>query len=318
VGTREGGPFDSPWIVVSEHDASGRVLRFDTYDLDQLAVAQARFEELRPDPLRIPPNAATRAFERMAQAFRAWDPAALRALASADFRFEDRRRHALVSGDVELLIRNLEVVRSYPGLRTTLELIGTVGERIALEHLSFIGDPGGGAFEGEFLRLTEVDADGKIRALIHFDPEDRRAAFAEALAHFVAGEAAACEGQAAIASFRLGRRDGGRGCFTDDAVIEDHRTLGFGSMSLDEWIESWRVLVELAPDVSADMLRILTWSERGRVAVMLQHGTREGGPFESVFIPVFLTRGDHIERYELFDLADADRALARFAELSAG
>jgi hypothetical protein len=51
---------------------------------------------------------------------------------------------------------------------------------------------------------------------------------------------------------------------------------------------------------------------------MRQHGTREGGPFESVFVGVFLTRGDHIERYELFDLDGAERALARFEELTAG
>jgi hypothetical protein len=89
-------------------------------------------------------------------------------------------------------------------------------------------------------------------------------------------------------------------------------------MSLDEWIESWRVLIELAPDVSADLLRILAWSERGRVTVARQHGTREGGAIESYAIQLFRTPGARIERYEIFDLADAERALARFAELSAG
>jgi hypothetical protein len=324
AGTREGGPFDSPWIVVSEHDASGRVLRFDTYDLDQLDAARARFEALLPDPLRIPPNAAARAFDRMAEAFRAWDPAALRTLVSEDFRFEDRRRLALLSGDVELWIQNLEVVRSWPGFRTTRELIGTAGDRIALEHLASSGDPEGNAFEGELLRLAEVDANGKARAWILFEPEDRGLAFAEAQARFVAGEAAGSEAQAAITAFTgsFNRRRNWaawyRGCFTDDAVLQDHRRLGFGSMSLDEWIESWRVLIELAPDVSADLLRILAWSERGRVSVARQHGTREGGPFESVFVQVFLTRGARIERYEIFDLEDAERALVRFAELSAG
>jgi len=48
------------------------------------------------------------------------------------------------------------------------------------------------------------------------------------------------------------------------------------------------------------------------------HGTREGGPFESVFVQLFLTRGARIEHYEIFDLADAERALARFTELSSG
>jgi ketosteroid isomerase-like protein len=316
-----GGEFESLFVRLACF-RGGQFVGAELFELEDLERARARFEELRPDPLRIPPNAASRFFDRVAEAFRAWDPAALRALASADFRFEDLRRRALVSGDVELWIRNLEVVRSYPGLRTTLELIGTVGDRIALERLSFIADPEGSAFEGEFLRLTEVDAEGKIRAWIHFDPEDRGAAFAEAQARFAAGEAAGSEAQAAITAFSgsFRRRDWAacHGCYTGDAVVQDHRRLGFGSVSIDGWIESWRVLVELAPDVSAEQFRILAWSERGRVSVMRQHGTREGGPFESVFVGVFLTRGAQIERYEIFDLEDAERALARFAELSAG
>jgi hypothetical protein len=46
TGTREGGAFETPWITVSEHDHLGRVACFDTYDLDQLDAARARFEEL--------------------------------------------------------------------------------------------------------------------------------------------------------------------------------------------------------------------------------------------------------------------------------
>jgi hypothetical protein len=45
-GSREGGSFETPWIVVSEHDALGRVRRFDQYDLDQLDAALARLAEL--------------------------------------------------------------------------------------------------------------------------------------------------------------------------------------------------------------------------------------------------------------------------------
>ena len=99
-----------------------------------------------------------------------------------DFLFDDRRKRALVSGDVEVWIKNLEAVRAWrPSLRTSFELIGTVGERIALERLTYRGElEESGAFEGEFLRLTEVDDDGRISASLAFDPEDRAAAFAEA------------------------------------------------------------------------------------------------------------------------------------------
>ena len=47
LGTQEGGTFEALWIVVSEHDRCGKVSRFDQYDVDDLAEARARFEELR-------------------------------------------------------------------------------------------------------------------------------------------------------------------------------------------------------------------------------------------------------------------------------
>jgi hypothetical protein len=42
-GGAEGGRFETPWITVSEHDAQGRVQRFDQYDLGQIDSAMARF-----------------------------------------------------------------------------------------------------------------------------------------------------------------------------------------------------------------------------------------------------------------------------------
>jgi hypothetical protein len=59
-GTREGGAYEAPSLMVAELDGQGRIRRFDQYDLERLDQARARYEELRPDLLRIPPNAATR------------------------------------------------------------------------------------------------------------------------------------------------------------------------------------------------------------------------------------------------------------------
>jgi hypothetical protein len=225
LGTQEGGPFEAPWITVSEHDAPGRVQRFDQYDLDQLEAARARFETIGPaasarsgatgatgDPFAAlarrnaatdrvqaafaardwaaPPNAALRTSERIVELIVAGDWPALRALATADFRFEDRRKRALVSGDVELYIRNLQWVRSWRGRRVEPELLAIVGDRISLERIAFTGDVEGSAIEGEFLRLSEVDAQGRPRAVIHFDLDDRSAALEEAHARCAAREAA--------------------------------------------------------------------------------------------------------------------------------
>jgi len=54
----------------------------------------------------------------------------------------------------------------------------------------------------------------------------------------------------------------------------------------------------------------------GRLAASA--GSRpDGDPFESIFVTVYLTAGDHIVRCEAFDVADADRAAARFEALCA-
>ena len=136
------------------------------------------------------------------------------------------------------------------------------------------------------------------------------------------GEAASTGGQAPIVAFRsaFARHDweSGRGCFVDDLVFHDHRTLGFGALGRDEWIESLRVLTDLAPGWGGETFRILAWDRHGRVDVNRRFGTlRDGGPFETVFVRVIVTDGNRIQGYEIFDVGDADQALARFAELCA-
>jgi hypothetical protein len=245
---------------------------------------------------------------------------ALRAHASDDFVYEDRRKRALLTGDVELWIKSLEFYGS-TGLQLALELIATVGDRIALERSLWTGEADGVAVEVELLVLREIDANGRHVAIILFDPDDRRAAFDEAQARFVAGEAAAIGGQTPIAAFfrAYGQHDwvGLRAPLADDLAFRDLRTLGLlGTLGADQWVESLRVQADLAPDVAAERLQILAWNRHGRVDVTRVFGTmREGGPFENVFVDVIVTGGDHIQGFEVFDVGDAAQALARFEEL---
>jgi hypothetical protein len=297
------------------------VEQFEPEDLDR---ARARFEALRPpDPTDIPPNAASRARDRAGTAFEAGDWQATRELTSADFTFDDRRKRSLVRGDVELWIKNMAFIRSLPDVRLRRERIGTVGDRIALECMSWAGGPEGGEFESEFLVLTEVDADGRLKTSMTFDVDDRRAAFDEAQACFVAGEAAAIGGQAPIVA--LGRAfqqhdwETARECLAEDLVVRDHRTPRLlDALDRDQWIASLRAYADLAPDVAAESIRVLVWNRYGRVDSIRVYGTvREGGPFENVFVAVSATTGDRIRRHEIFDLDATDRALARFDELCA-
>jgi ketosteroid isomerase-like protein len=102
-----------------------------------------------------------------------------------------------------------------------------------------------------------------------------------------------------------------------EMVFDDHRTLGLGKLDRDQWVASLRALADLGRDLAAEMPRVLAWNRHGLVAVTRTFGTvPDGGPFENVFVSTVLTDGDCIQRYEVFDVADADRALARFAELS--
>ncbi len=80
-----------------------------------------------------------------------------------------------------------------------------------------------------------------------------------------------------------------------------------------------RVLTDLAPDVEAELFRILTWNRHGRVDMVRVFGTtpQGSGPFESVGLRVIVTDGGRIRHFDFFDGGDADQALARFAQLCA-
>ena len=54
VGSREGGPFEIPYVIVSALGTDGRIQRSDIYDLDQLGQARARFAVLCADPAPEP------------------------------------------------------------------------------------------------------------------------------------------------------------------------------------------------------------------------------------------------------------------------
>src|SRR6185295_680228 len=95
----EGGAFAndySQFFLAS----GGRFTRWELFEIDALDAALARFEELRPDPLRVPPNAATRMWDRWQTALAAGDEVAVRACSDPSYRFEDRRRLFRMTVDV--------------------------------------------------------------------------------------------------------------------------------------------------------------------------------------------------------------------------
>ncbi len=317
----EGGDFESPFVALLLR-RDDRFEAGEMFEIDHLDAALASFEELRPDPLRIPPNAATRMRDRNRDAFVARDWDAIRALAGADFVFDDRGKRALVSGNVETWIASMEFT-SQPGFRVENNIIGTLGDRIVLDRIRWFGKPDGDAFEFERVRLLEVGADGLLRAVLFFDPEDRFAASVEGIARFAAGEAAGSAGITPFIAFAraLDARDweATRECYAPDLVLVDHRPLSFGTLDREQWIASIQANDELSVGLTWDVFRVLAWNERGFAVGIRRLGTIPdgGGPFENELFTVALTGEGRIARYEIFDDVDAERAAARFEELCA-
>jgi hypothetical protein len=319
----DGGAFESIFLTVVLYGDAGpsAVEAFELEDLDR---ARARFAELRPDPLRLPRTAATRAFARCQKAYRDADWDAVRALVRDDFVFEDRSKRALVRGDIETWLGSVQFTMALPEIRFEIEIIATLGERIALQHMAGMGGSEGGEFEFlHRIRLFVVDAAGKIGTVVLFDLEDRPAAYVEALDRFVAGEAAGLAPFAAF--FRAVQQhdwEAARRSLTPDFVLDDHRTRGLGRLDRDQWIASMEAEAALGPGLAGEVRRVLAWNRHGLVVEVRTYGgmwgsdgaSDGGSPFENLFLIVFMTSGDGIRSTTPFDPTDAERALAWFAE----
>ena len=181
----DGGAFESEYVWLSLA-RDGRITHLELFEVEQQGAALARFEELRPDPLWIPPNAATRVMESIRGLVMKGDREALRARVTDDFCFDDRGRRAQLRGGVEEWLGALEFVVTEIHGRLGARLVATAGDRLALYHDFWNEAPGDPSFQMESYRLIEVDATGKLRALTLFDPRARAAAQAELFERYVA------------------------------------------------------------------------------------------------------------------------------------
>jgi hypothetical protein len=316
----EGGAFESDylWLCCA---TDGRITQLELFELEDLDKALDRFERLRPDPLCIPPNAATLVIDHINELRESGNIASLRATAAEDFRFNDRSRRSLVSGGIEEWLRAIEFLWNEIRGRLVTRRIATAGDRLVLDKVCWYEAPGEGRFEIDSIRLVEADAAGKLRALVFFSPDDRAAASAELFERYVACgadgmPAGAIELSRAVNDHDLERM---RAALPVDLVVHDHRRTGIGLLETAEaWIESVAAIYELSPDVRVDDLRQVAVAPHGRVCVGRMWGSNiEGGEFESYLVRLFLYQSGRIVRIEVFEIEDLDTALARFEELSA-
>jgi hypothetical protein len=317
-GTSQEG-FHAEWHEVAIYTVEGdRLNRCELFDETDIDAALARFDELNP-PTRRLENAATRMDERLKACFAARDWAATQEILAEDTSNDDRRRvvGAGVLHGREVNIADLQAIADVGTKIVTSTVIATRRERLALSRYRFSGrDPRPEGFHAEMLGVVEINADNRIAARVWFDLGDIDAAFAELDARYLAGEAAAhahtwsvIEG--VYSSFN--RRE--LPATTPDLVTIDHRPLI--TIEARDMAAFIRDVMDQMGNVRIYMEAVHRLTDFGAVVSHAAHGVSQQG-FDAEWRMTFIytVEDDLISRYELFDEADIDAALARFEELS--
>ena len=301
----DGGPFES--VFAQLVTPSG----VELFELDDLELARTRLRELRPNPLRIPPNAATRAVDRVQAAMAARDWNALTLIHAPALVYEDRRRSVLLTGGREMLMSTLRFIREREILAERT-LRATAGDRLALYGVRWTGSREIPDLELETLRLMEIDAEGRLTAVIVFDSQDRRAASTELLARFARSDAAPWTRSPEFErALREGDLDGIRAAVPAGVTFHDRRRLGAGRLEGADYVSWLSALFEQSPDALIEPLYYVEAEKYGTLCVGHIVGTlADGGEFENVWVQLTTPSGA-----ELFDIDDLELAHARFADL---
>ena len=310
--------FDAEWrgiaVLTVDGDMVSRTEVFDAADLD---AAIASFEELSQPVPRLE-NAASRVDKRFQACFAARDWEVMAEMLSDGFSIEDRRRVVnmgnLQGRDAELGVHAYAVVGSE---HVTSTVIATRAQRLALSHYRFSDrDQRPDAFRIEMLVVVEIDAHDRMAAVVVFDADDINAAIAELDARYVAGEAAAhSETWLAIAEVYASLNRGEMPATAPDLVDIDHRSLAaIGSGDLMAYLQA---ASEDGPRGGIYIEAVHRLTDLGAVTTHVAKSTsREGFDAEWRITSFFTVSGDLVNRYEVFDEADLEDAIARFEELS--
>ena len=271
-------------------------------------------------------NAASRTDRELFECFNARDWPGIEALAAPDLVFDERRRMVRNTCGRDVWLEQFRVLFDVPSSRFRTQLLGTRGERLSLSLHQFTGEVagGGGPLEmDDHLVLHEVDAEGRLVAIVLFDLEDEDAAWTELDARYEAGEGAAHPASCQLMrgfDRAVARRDWNAvAALCADSLIEyDHRSLAVlgTTRGADAWARNFSTLVDLSPDAvyRIDHFRA---GARGCLSHGSWHGTREGGPYEMPLNAVLeLDARGRIVRADIYDDDGVEAALARFAELT--
>ncbi len=300
-------------VVTVGGDMINRTELFDDTDLD---VALVRFDELSRPESRLQ-NAASRVAERFRASFesREWD--AMAAMVADEVYNEDRRPvvNAGIRYGRDSLLQDMRSAADAGVPRLSSIDLATRGERLVLVRAESHYDARPGAFYVENLALAEIDADGRVTAQVVFGIDDVDAAFAELDARYLAGEAALHANTWSVitqAYVTLNRHE--LPLAASDLVHDDHHRLPLWKNDLAANV---RAAWEVMPDWRIQIVAVHRLTDVGAVMTCVAHGTsQQGFDAEEPGIAMLTVQGGLINRFEYFDDADLDTALARFDELS--
>ncbi|WP_374025479.1 BTAD domain-containing putative transcriptional regulator [Mycobacterium sp. HNNTM2301] len=316
-GTSRDG-FQAEWREIGISTVEGDLInRSEIFDETELDAALARFDELQVRPHRLE-NAASQVSERFWTCLTAQDWTAMADLLAENAVSHDNRR-VINSGVLRgraTNIANLRAVAEVGFERLVSTVLAIRGQRLALTRIwSSAQGCEPGEVSADMVGVVEVDGDNRMIAHCIFDADDFEAAVAELEARYIAGEAAThahvwslvTQGHAQFNRHEVPPM------MPDVVYIDRRRSVTIEGADL---AKSVRAVWELLPQVHVYVEAVHRLTEVGAVVTQVVKGTsQEGFDAEWQTITICTFEGDLLSRYEVFDEAELDAALARFDEL---
>ena len=315
VGTSELG-FNADWRIVSVYRIEGDLVsRYEVYDESELDAALERFVELSRSVPRLE-NTAARVFDHVWSHYAAGDWDAVATTVADDYVGTDHRRvvNAGIQQGRDVVVRDLRAAADVGFAISMVSAVAIRGERLVLAVVRAEG-PDAATIQNDALNVVEVDADGRIKTVAVYDPEEFDAALATLESMYIAGEAAPyADAWSVVAGAYASIARSEFPAMTPDAVSIDHRrAASFAPGELREYV---RVGFELDQHVTPYTETVHQLNGNGAVTTLAARGkSRDGFDAEWRGVVMSMVTGAMISRCEFFDEADLDAALARFDEL---
>ena len=301
-GTQAGGAWEIAYVTVGLTGPDGRSTHVENYELTDLAIAHARFDELVAAENEPFANAAWRAAAAQARAVNTHNWETFAATLASGNAIDDRRRGvALVFRDADATAVH-RTAFTLDHCHMERRLLATRGDRLALaDTTTTFSDGAAGPAEVASINVYEVDDRGRVTHMVSFDTDAREDVYAELDDRYAAFVGAEDE---ILRSNRTRDWAAFAEQLDTDFVSTDRRRAGVGQVNREFFVEFQRQTTELAPDYQIWVDHVRS-SHQIVLAVHRDVGTRDGGAWEVPLVSVSASSADgKIEWSEVYDLED--------------